>query len=124
MNEPWLSLLVQIKKRYSALNETYDLTRQMGEALDRNDQTSFAMLLAMRQEPILRLQELDGNIRRVCEGYAPDMRQRWEQLTQGASPLDESEAQLAEQLARNKRLIERLVPMDQRIQQVLSAKKA
>ena len=72
MNEPWLSLLVQMKKRYTALNETYDLTRQMGDALDRNDQTSFAMLLAMRQEPILRLQELDGNIRRVCEGYAPD----------------------------------------------------
>lgn len=62
MNEQWMKLLVQLRKRYTALTETLDLTMQMGEALDRNDRTSFSMLLAMRQEPVLRMQELDGAI--------------------------------------------------------------
>ena len=65
MNEQWMKLLVQLRKRYTALTETLDLTMQMGEALDRNDRTSFSMLLAMRQEPVLRMQELDGNIRQI-----------------------------------------------------------
>ena len=32
MNEQWMKLLVQLRKRYTALTETLDLTMQMGEA--------------------------------------------------------------------------------------------
>ena len=59
MTGEWIELLVQLRKRYTVLSEIYDLTTQMGEALDRNDQTSFSMLLAMRQEPVLLAQEYE-----------------------------------------------------------------
>ena len=124
MKEQWMKLLVQLRKRYTALTETYDLTVQMGEALDRNDRTSFSMLLAMRQEPVLRMQELDGNIRRIVEFDAPDIGTRWNALTNGDAPQDADEQMVVKQMQQNKRVIDRLVPIDSRINQVLSERKS
>lgn len=124
MNDQWMKLLVQLRKRYTALSETYDLTVQMGEALDRNDSTSFSMLLAMRQEPVLRMQELDGNIRRIVEHDAPDIRARWDALVEGNQPQDTDEQMVVKQMQQNKRVIDRLMPLDKRINQVLSERKS
>lgn len=124
MNEQWMKLLVQLRKRYTALTETLDLTMQMGEALDRNDRTSFSMLLAMRQEPVLRMQELDGNIRRIVEIDASDIEARWRALVRGDNPQNADEQMIVNQMQQNKRVIERLVPIDTRISQVLSERKS
>lgn len=124
MNEQWMKLLVQLRKRYTALTETLDLTMQMGEALDRNDRTSFSMLLAMRQEPVLRMQELDGNIRHIVEIDAPDIEARWRALVRGDNPQNADEQMIVNQMQQNKRVIERLVPIDSRISQVLSERKS
>lgn len=124
MKEQWMKLLVQLRKRYTALTETYDLTVQMGEALDRNDRTSFSMLLSMRQEPVLRLQELDGNIRRIVEIDAPDIEVRWQALVAGDAPQDADEQMVVNQMQQNKRVIDRLVPIDSRINRVLTERKS
>ncbi|MGO5027883.1 hypothetical protein [Candidatus Agathobaculum pullicola] len=124
MNEQWMKLLVQLRKRYSALTEALDLTMQMGEALDRNDRTSFGMLLAMRQEPVLRMQELDGNIRRIVEIDAPDIEARWRALIDGDSPQNADEQMVVNQMQQNKRVIDRLIPIDSRINQVLAERKS
>ena len=124
MNEQWMKLLVQLRKRYSALTETYDLTVQMGEALDRDDRTSFSMLLAMRQEPVLRMKELDENIRRIVENDAPDIESRWRALTRGDAPQDADEQMVVKQMQQNKRVIDRVVPIDSRMNQVLSERKS
>ena len=122
MTEAWMGLLVQLRKRYTKLSEVYDLTVQMGEALDRNDQTSFTMLLAMRQEPVLTLQEIEKNIRRIDKDNAPEQRQRWDALQKGAPPQDAREEMVKKQMEQNRRLIDRLLPLDQRISCVLKAK--
>lgn len=124
MNEQWMKLLVQLRKRYSALTETYDLTVQMGEALDRDDRTSFSMLLAMRQEPVLRMKELDENIRCIVENDAPDIESRWRALTRGDAPQNADEQMVVKQMQQNKRVIDRLVPIDSRMNQVLSERKS
>lgn len=110
MNDQWMKLLVQLRKRYTALTEIYDLTVQMGEALDRDDGTSFGMLLSMRQEPLLRMQE-------------PDIRERWDALLDGQAPRDADEDMVVKQMQQNRRLIERLVPLDSRINQSLAGRK-
>ena len=46
---------VQLKRVYTALNEALDLTKQLAEAVDRDDQVTLRMLVAMRQEPIERI---------------------------------------------------------------------
>ncbi|HJA48826.1 MAG TPA: hypothetical protein H9790_05810 [Candidatus Agathobaculum intestinipullorum] len=123
MNDQWMKLLVQLRKRYTALTEIYDLTVQMGEALDRDDGTSFGMLLSMRQEPLLRMQELDENIRRIGKTDAPDIRERWDALLDGQAPRDADEDMVVKQMQQNRRLIERLVPLDSRINQSLAGRK-
>lgn len=123
MNDQWMKLLVQLRKRYTALTEIYDLTVQMGEALDRDDGTSFGMLLSMRQEPLLRMQELDENIRRIGKTDAPDIRERWDALLDGHAPRDADEDMVVKQMQQNRRLIERLVPLDSRINQSLAGRK-
>lgn len=123
MNEQWMALLVQLRKRYSTLTEVYDLTVQMGEALDRDDGQSFSMLLSMRQEPLLRMQELDQNIRRIGETSASEIQGRWQSLQDGDAPHSADEDMVVKQMQQNKRLIDRLVPLDSRINQSLAGRK-
>ena len=80
--------------------------------------------LAMRQEPVLRMQELDGNIRRIVEIDAPDIEARWRALVRGDNPQNADEQMIVNQMQQNKRVIERLVPIDSRISQVLSERKS
>ena len=53
----WMDLTVLERKKYNSLSEVLDLTRQLGESLDRNDQVAVRMIIAMRQDPLLRLEE-------------------------------------------------------------------
>ena len=54
-----MDLAVLERKKYNYLNEVLDLTEQIGQAADRNDQVAMRMLVAMRQDPILSLAEVD-----------------------------------------------------------------
>ena len=46
---------VQLKRIYTALNEALDLTRQLADAVDRDDHIAAQMLVSMRQEPTDKL---------------------------------------------------------------------
>lgn len=122
INGPLLELLVQLRKRYTALGEALDLTQQMADALDRDDRISFSLLLSMRQDVVLRLQETDERIQSAADGLAPDMQKKWQALLNGSSPTDDGEQQLAKQMQQNRQLLEHLIPLDQRIQQSLSTR--
>ena len=64
---------VQLKRIYTALNEALDLTRQLADAVDRDDHIAAQMLVSMRQEPIDKLsrarQALDSG--RACRPPLP-----------------------------------------------------
>ena len=53
----WLDLTVLERRKYNLLVETMDLSQQLGEAMDRGDDVSVRLLVAMRQEPILGLEK-------------------------------------------------------------------
>ena len=55
----WLELTVLERKKYNCLLEVEDVTRQLAQALDRNDQVAAQMLVALRQDPLLHLEEVD-----------------------------------------------------------------
>ena len=82
----WLDLTVLERKKYNYLNETLDLTQQIGSALDHNDQISLKMLLAMRQEPIMYLEELKQTIQARRQDLPPEDQERVQALLSGASP--------------------------------------
>ena len=122
MNAQAQQLLTQLRRRYTALSETLDLTVQLGESLDRGDRTSFGLLLTMRQESILRLQASDQAIHTLCASLSDDMQQKWQALRDGGLPEDEEGQLLARQMAQNRQLLDRLLPLNQRLEQGLSTR--
>ena len=55
----WMELTVLERKKYNCLLEVEDVTRQLAEALDRNDQVAARILITMRQDPLLQLEEAE-----------------------------------------------------------------
>lgn len=123
MNQDWVKLLVQLKKRYSLLTEIFDLTQQMLDALDRDDEVSFQMLLSMRQEPVLCMKESDEILSNLKSELPDYIIKRWQELENNAEPESQEEMLFKQQMEQNKRLVERVVPFDKRILTVLKNKK-
>ena len=109
-----MDLLMLEKKIYNSLNEVQDLTQQLTEALDRQDQVSVRMLLEMRQEPIDIIEETQSRLleRQIALGA----------LLQGGAPARQAEQPLADQIAANRRLLGKVVEQDRRLSQRLGGK--
>ena len=117
-----MDLTVLERKKYNYLNEVMDLSRQMGEVLDRSDEVSVQMLLAMRGEPILHLQEVDQTAKRRRESLEQSDRERLEQLLAGAGPQSREESLFAEQAGKARRMLEQVVELDKRLSIRLAGK--
>lgn len=118
-----MDALVQMKRTGNLLNELEDLTQQIGQAIDRNDQVSMQMLIAMREEPLGKLQDADRALRDQLE-LLPD---RGEAAGLAAmlngGPAEDPAARvqqlLCEQVAANNRRLKQIVELDQRLSQRL-----
>ena len=119
-----MDALVQMKRTGNLLNELEDLTRQMGEAIDRNDQVSMEMLIAMREEPLGKLQEADQAIRDQLELLTDKFEAaQLASMLDGGPPADSGERvqqQLCEQVAVNNRRLNRVTELDRRLNERLA----
>lgn len=113
--DDWLELTVLEKKKYNDLMEVQDLTRQLAECLDRNDQVSARMIIAMRQDPIRRLTEVDAGEKDRLASLPEEGRARTAALRQGCAPEDEGETIFQEQMGKTRRLLEQVVDLDRRV---------
>ncbi len=111
----WLDLTVLERQKYNHLSELMDLTRQLGEAIDRGDEVSVRILVSMRNDPLVGLEELKKATRLRTEALSREERERVEELNSGASPEDENETLYVNQAGSARRLWERVVELDQRL---------
>lgn len=115
---------VQLKRVYTALNEALDLTRQMADAADRNNEVAAQLLVSMRQEPTDKLarayQALDQQRQALSEADAA----RLAALLQGEAAKAEEEAPLANQVGLNRRVLKQLVDLDQVVNRKLAREKS
>lgn len=112
--DDWLELTVLERKKYNYLIEVQDVTRQLAETLDRNDQVSARMLVAMRQDPIRQLAEVDDGEKFRLSTFPAEDQDRAEALRRGEPPQEEGERIFAEQAGKTRRLLEQVVAMDRR----------
>ena len=122
--DDWLELTVLEKKKYNYLVEIQDLTRQLAESLDRNDQVSTRMLVAMRQEPLLQLEELKQAVEAKETSLLPQERERVSALREGAAPKGEEETIYHNQVGSVRRLLERVIALDERLNRRLAGGKS
>ena len=108
-----MNALVQTKRIYGLLNEVMDISRQMAEAVDRDDQVAIQMLVSMREEPVRRLRQARLALREQRDALAPEMSGRLSQLLNGGEAETQAEAPLVTQVAVNRRLLEQVLELDQ-----------
>lgn len=123
-----MDALVQMKRTGNLLNELWDLTQQLGESIDRNDQVSTQMIIAMREEPLGKLQAADQAIREQLEALPEqeEARQLAAMLNGGppADPAQRVQRMLCDQVGSNKRRLVQIMERDKMLNQRLGRGKS
>jgi len=113
--DEWLELTVLERKKYNCLLEVEDTTRQLAEALDRNDQVAARMLVAMRQDPLLRLEEVDRGEKDRRAALPEADQERVRTLLREQSARGDGEDVFLQQAGKTRKLLERVVALDRRV---------
>lgn len=103
------------QSQLALLMEVSDLTKQLGEALDRKDQVSAQMLLSMRETPIRQMAEIDEGIRRYLLELPEDEAIRCTELLEGEAPETDAEEAFCEQVDRFLDTLEAVIEADKRV---------
>ena len=119
-----LDLQVLERKKYNLLNDVMDLSQQLATAMDRNDQVSVRMLVAMRQDPLTQLEEVKHNFSRRLLEFSPDDQDLAHRLLQGEAGSSPREQAVADQSNVNRRLLERIIELDRRLNHRLTGDKS
>ena len=115
---------VQLKRAYGALNEALDLTRQMADAADRNDEVAAQMLVSMRQERTNKLAAAQQALEQQCQALPGDDRAHLVALLKGAAASAPEEAPLVNQVGLNRRVLKQLVELDRAVSRKLAREKS
>lgn len=108
-------LFLKTRRQYIKLLEFFDLTQQLGQAVDRMDEVSVQMLLHMREDPIHSLKEIEAQLHNGVLKLEEEDAIRAHQLLTGSSPKSDDEEPLCKQIAQNRRLLDRSLELDRRI---------
>ena len=109
-----LDAQVQEKRRYALLSELFDLTKQLAEAVDRNDEVTIQMLLSMREGPLAQMRQVEENLTRQRSSLSEEDGRRLAELLSGAQAQRQEENALSGQVGTNRRLLGQLVELDKR----------
>lgn len=100
------------KKLYVQLTEVQDISRQLAEALDRNDEVTARMLIGMRAEPINGAQQTRRALGTLRDDLQEEEALRLTELLNGAVPVTEQEYALAAQMKSNDQLLQQVLVLD------------
>ena len=115
---------VQLKRIYTALNESLDLTRQLADAVDRDDQVSAQMLVSMRQEPIDKLSRARQALEQQRQALSGGDAARLAAILKGAAAETAEEGPVTAQVGVNQRILKQLVDLDQVVNRKLAREKS
>ena len=119
-----MDALVQMKRTGNLLNEVEDLTQQLGQAIDRNDQVSASLIIAMREEPLAKLQAADQALREQLEALPDrDEARRLANMLNGGpaeDPASQTQQMLVSQVAANNRRLNQVRELDRMLNQRLA----
>ena len=123
-----MDALVQMKRTGNLLNELWDLTQQLGQSIDRNDQVSTQMLIAMREEPLEKLEAADQALRDQLEALpSGEESAGLAAMLNGGPPVDpaqRSQQMLCEQVGSNKRRLSQVMELDRILNQRMGREKS
>lgn len=119
-----LDALVQVKRMGNLLSEVQDLSRQLAEAIDRDDRVSVEMLVGMRREPIEKLTDAEEVLAEQAAALPPEEGARLLALLEGAPAREEAEQALAGLVGSNRRRLEQVLALDKAVNRKLAREKS
>lgn len=119
-----MDIHVQVRKIYNLLGEVMDLSQQLVQAVDRDDQVSVQMLLAMREEPIRKILLAQQAVKQQLTALPPEEAQYLHALLSGSPARTAQEEPLARQIATNLRLLQRVQEMEKPLNQKICRDKS
>lgn len=120
-----VEIMKKLQKKYGSMNEVLRVTRDMQDALMRDDRVSMEMLISMRQKDIDVAADCDGDIRYLLSVLEPEKREqvrKW--LNEGtAGEQDGFEAVKISEIARSVRnVLDKTIQIDSRMSQRVAGK--
>lgn len=119
-----MDIHVQVRKMYNLLGEIMDLSQQLAQSIDRDDQVSVQMLLAMREEPIRKLLLAQEAIKQQLTALPPEDARYLRSLLDGHPARTAQEEPLARQIATNLRLLKRVQELEKPLNQKICRDKS
>ena len=105
---------------YRALSEVQDITRELLDAVDRQDQVSVRLFLSMRQEQINQLRDQKELLKKQCGGLPKEEGDLLRQILSGKKPAGVEGEALSLQVERNRALLERTLQADKALSRRLA----
>ena len=129
MSNMWEDTLAELlaleRNIYRKLNEITGITRELAEAVGREDQVSVGLVLSSRQTPLLELQGLNAAVDLKRCGLSGKDEAAFDRLvTEGGAPETPAEREVANQIALNRRILKQLAELDQRVNEKLCREKS
>jgi len=115
---------VQLKRIYTALSEALDVTRQLADAVDRDDRIAVQMLVSMRQEPTDKLSGAHQALEQQRQSLPAADAARLAAILKGGEAETEEEAPLAGQVGANQRILKQLVDLDRVVNRKIAREKS
>ena len=120
-----IEILKEMQKKYMSISEIECITREMGEALSRNDRELVQMLLGMRQDEMNKVDLYDRNIECLVTALSPDegsQVREWLNGKVGRKPDSPTAELLAEKGKNIQFALKRTIEVDRHISMRLSGK--
>lgn len=116
MDSPTMELVLCLRKKYTKLNEILDITKQLGESLNMEDEFSFKLMLNTRKDLMLETDSIDYKIDDILKSLSNNQRERIN-LCLKSKVIEENLLSKEEELARDiytksKRLLEKTIALD------------
>lgn len=68
-----MEIAINVRKKYNKISELLDLTKQMADSLQRNDMISFEVLLNMRTDVILDIEDISNKTQSILQTLETDL---------------------------------------------------
>nr|WP_288825998.1 hypothetical protein [uncultured Clostridium sp.] len=113
-----LEILKEMQKKYQCMAEIERITREVGDFLSRNDQTSVQMLLGMRQEEMDKADVFTKNINCLLSVLSPEEAVRvtdWVKGQENWNPNEQLSANIMEKGKNIQQILKRTIEIDRHI---------
>lgn len=128
MDDRFKVIIINMQKKYNLLSEIMNLTKDMAESISRNDDVSLQMLIAMRQEAMVKADECDQIVIKSMGMFDPDERKNIKLYVNASKSSEHNqnseEAKIYEIAGKNKRILKKIIEIDQIINKKMGGKES